>query len=1276
VEIRILGPLELWDAERVPLGGVRQRGVLAALLVHPNEVVSTERLVDDLWGESPPRTAAKMIHNSTSQLRRVLGDGTVGQPKGIELLTRSGGYMLRIDPERLDSFRFERSIEDGRNSLHDGDVRAASETLRQALALWRGEPFADLPDAAFLRAERVRLDDLRIAALEYRIEADLALGRHLELIGELEALVAREPLTESFRAYLMLALYRGGRQTEALGVYKAAREMLADELGLEPGPRLQRLERAILQHEPSLGAELRIPAAAATGEAEAEPPRARIPARPVRKTVTVLCASAEIAGRDLDPEALEGITEAWFDRFGTIVRRHGAGTPTRTAAGLVAVFGVPLLREDDAARAARAAAEIHAAARELAAELRPTWGVGLAVRIGLGTGPTVTAAPDRGDVQPASDLATVSAKLARSARPGETMLDRSTGERLDASFRTAAAARGALKLLPPEADAPLLPLPSDTRFLGREWELRQLSDAFRRTAEESTSYLFTVFGTAGIGKSRLAREFAAGLDEPATVLPGRCLSYGEGITFWPIVEMLRHLDPSDPVRAVADAVRDDPDAAAVVEAISAALGLADPADTSAQPAWALRRLFEGLARERPLVLAFDDLQWAEPTLLDLIEHVVESVRDVPMLIVCLARPEFLDDRSSWGGGKLNATSLFLEPLSQRLSETLAAEAAVDLPDEALARITSAAEGNPLFIEQMVAIVRADGVTPRELRVPPTIEALLASRLDRLDAEERELLEAASVVGREFSRSAVVALLPERAQATVLDRAEALVRRELIRPERSPLAGDYGFRFRHGLVQDTAYRSVPKQARSRLHERYADYLAELSTPLPDADEIIAHHLERAYRYRAEIAPLDDEAKALGARAAGGLAGAGRSAYAREDIPAAVSFLARATELLPQRESRRLELLLDLADALRESGDYDRASGVLDEVAAEARASGQARLAAESEVIRLRMRLFKDPNLTMESVRRSAQEAVEVLERARDDRGLGKAWELMAWAPWFECHVAEAEAALARSIEHARRARDRRTESQAMHLMIGAAFFGPLPVEAGVRLCEETLDRFVGQPRVTASALRALAGLNALRGRFDDARGALARASAILSEFGFAVTAASLRETQGLVELLAGDAAAAEEVLRDGLETLERLGVTSTASNLAALLARALHAQGRHREALAFVDLEARPPARDDLHSQVQWRSARATVLSVLGEVDEGERLAREAVALLEDTDVLAVRADALLDLAFVLAVAERKGEARRSVGIARLLYAQKGHLAGVRAAERRLASLDE
>jgi DNA-binding SARP family transcriptional activator len=1274
MDIRVLGPLELWDGERVPLGGLRQRGVLADLVLHANEVVSTERLVDDLWGESPPPTAAKMIHNSVSQLRKVFDDGEP-ESRGVELLTRSGGYMLRVEPERLDSYRFERLVEEGRNTLTDGAARVAAGMLRTALALWRGAPFADLPAADFLAAERVRLEDVRLAGLEYRIEADLAVGRHLDLIGELEALVVQHPLTESFRAYLMLALYRSGRQTEALRVYQDARQVLVGELGLEPGPALQRLERAILQHEPSLGAELRIPAAESSTDSPdphgLQPGPA--PSRAVRKTVTVLCADAEISGRELDAEASDGITQRWLDRFGAVVGRHGSEVRTRTAAGAVAIFGIPVLHEDDALRAARAAADLHAAAGELDDDLRRAWNVGFALRVGLASGLTVTTSAERGHAHVAPDLAVASTELARSAGRGETVLDGATAERLGGSVPTAPLSAGRLKLLPTEGEAPPARRRGDLRFVGRDWELRQLSDAFRRAADEPTSYLFTVLGTAGIGKSRLASEFSAGVAETATVLSGRCLSYGEGITFWPIVEMARCLDPGDPRRALAEAVRDDPDALAVAEGLDAVLGLG-PDGSPAQPAWAVRRLVEALALQRPLVLVFDDLQWAEPTLLDLIEYVVEGARDLPVLVLCLARPEFLDERRSWGGGKLNATSLFLEPLSQRLSERLVAEAAADLSEGAMSWITTAAEGNPLFIEQMLAMVRADGVTPLELRIPPTIEALLAARLDRLDAEEREVLEAAAVVGRDFSRTAVTALVPPRAREAVLDRVESLVRRELIRPERSTIAGDYGFRFRHGLVQDAAYRSVPKQARSRLHERYADYLADRSGQRPDLGEIIAHHLERAYRYRAEIAPLDEAARDLGVRAARELVDAGRSAYGRGDIPAVVSFLARATELLPQRDLRRLDALLDLADALRESGDHVRASALLDEITAEAVVSGHRRLEASSQVIRLRMRLTTDPDRSIESVQREAQQAIDVLEEVRDDRGLGKAWELMAWAPWFALHVAEAEAALTRALEHARRARDRRTEAQAMNLMSGAAFFGPLPVEAGIRRCEDVLAQFIGQPRVTASALRALAGLHAVRGHFDEARAALARASAILSELGLAVTAASLRETHGLVELLAGDPRAAEEVLRAGLQALERLGVVVTASNLSGLLARALHAQGRHEEALAYVDLEGRPPPRADVYAHVQWRTARAKVLPVLGEIEQAEHVAREAVALLEHTDVLAVRADALLDLAGVLLLDGRRSEALPVVAEARSLYERKGHLVGAEEADRLLASL--
>ena len=1267
VEFRILGPIEIWHGRRIALHGARQRAVLADLLLHANEVVATERLIDDLWSGEPPKTALKIVHNSVSHLRKLLETSSRGDDGTPALVTRAGGYMLRIDPDQLDANRFQRLVEEGRDALAHGAPEVAAGKLRQALMLWRGAPLADLPDQEFAQAEIARLDDLRLTALEHRIEADLALGRHADIVGEVEALVAHHPLHESFRAYLMLALYRSGRQADALAAYQQARRHLVDELGIEPGPALQRLERAILQQDPSVAADPRAVALHAVPGTTDDAPAREQPApsaRPVRKAVTVLCAEVAAEGRELDPEALERVSLESFKRLGHVVEHHGGTVHARAGGGVVAFFGIPSLHEDDALRAARAASDVHLAARRVSEELSRGWGVALRVRIGVSTGETISGGGVPSAAVVGGDVAASAAELARAASAGETLVDAATARRIRGSARVAAGGEGSWRVLEVLPDATPIPRRRDTPLVGREWELRQLREALARVIRERTSYLFTVLGTAGIGKSRLADEFVATIGDAATVLRGRCLSYGEGITFWPLREIVRQLDGDDPRRAVAGIVGSDPDAAAIVDAIASATGAGHPGGSPAETSWAVRRLFEAIARARPLVVVFDDLQWAEPTFLDLVEHVAESARDAPVLLVCLARPEFLDDRRSWGGGKLNATSVFLEPLSERQSRLLLERVSDGgLPPDTAMRITDAAEGNPLFLEQMLAMMREEGAPLDAVPVPPTIEALLASRLDRLDPEERLVLDSAAVVGRDFSRSAVLALVPPESHDAVTRHLESLVRRELIRSERSRVAGDYGFRFRHGLVREAAYGAIPKQVRSELHERFADYIETAAEVAHPSEEIVAYHLEHAYRFRVELGAPDEAARRLAARAVERLASAGRAAYTRGDMPAAVSLLGRASELLPEGDVRRLELLVELADALRETGEYGRATAVLDEVSTRAVAAGDRRLEAHALVVRLRMQLFTDANVVTESLRTDARRAVDVLEELHDERGLAKAWELLAWAPWFACRVADAEEALNRSLEYARRSRDSRTEVRSMHLLVGAAVFGPLPVEDGIRRCNETLARFTGQQRVTASTLRALAALEAMQGRFDGARGALRQARAILEDLGLKVTAASLAETQGFVELLAGEPDAAEEALRRGLEGLGRAGVTSTASNLAALLAQALHLQGRDDEALTSIEMAARLPARDDVYGQVQWRAARARVLPRLGELEEAERLAREAVALLEDADVLAVRADALLDLAEVVHRAGRSAEAAERAEEARRLYERKGHVVG-------------
>jgi len=657
-------------------------------------------------------------------------------------------------------------------------------------------------------------------------------------------------------------------------------------------------------------------------------------------------------------------------------------------------------------------------------------------------------------------------------------------------------------------------------------------------------------------------------------------------------------------------------------------------------------------------------------LLNLIEHLAELARDAPMLLVCLARPELLEERPSWGGGKLSATSILLAPLSEgesaQLIENLAGPSG--LGAEKLEAIANAAEGNPLFLEQLLAMLSEDGAAG-EISVPPTIQAVLTARLDRLQPEERAVLEHASVIGREFSRGAVTELSPEGVRREIDAHLDTLLRRELIWPHRSLFPGDAAFRFRHVLLREAAYESVPKQARAELHERFASWLERAAgSRAREFEESVGHHLEQAYRYRIELGPVDDRARELARRAAARLAASGRRAYASGDLPAAVQLLSRATLLLDPGTSGRPELLMDLGDALRESGDLGGAAATLTEAADAAASSGDSALELYVDIARLRLQLQTDPEISTDEVLRAGERAVRVFEQLGDERRLAKAWELLAWVPWFRCQAAAAEAALLRALEHARRAGDHRMEAQSLNLLVGATSLGPLPVEEGIRRCEEILAQPAEQRRVRASALRALAGLKAMAGSFDEARSAMTDCRTIVEDLGLRVTAASATETDAMIEMLAGDPSAAERELRWGYESLGQMGATSeVAPVLAALLAQALYAQGHDDEALRFSKLSEDAAAPDDLSAHVQWRAARAKVLARMGKLEEGEACAREAVALAEQTDFLVVHADALVDLAEVLRRGGHTTEAVPTLREALGLYDRKGNVVSSRRA---------
>jgi DNA-binding SARP family transcriptional activator len=1266
MQFRILGPLDVLRRGRpVRLRGVTQRALLAALILHANEVVPADRLVDDLWSGHPPDTAPKMVQNAVVQLRKLLEPDRGRGAASEILLTRPPGYLLSVDPDSIDARRFERLWAEGQALLAAEDAVAAAEKLKEALALWRGPALADLADQPFAQAEADRLEEARLTATEDRLEAELAIGRAGDLVGELEVLVRTHPLRERLRAQLMLALYRSGRQADALNVYQRTRDLFVEELGLEPGPRLQRLERAVLMQEPELEVEP-LPSSSSTAvvEPEEEPPRE------VRKTVSIVFAEFAPSVPRVDPEVLGHILPATVASASRVLERHGATVTSLAGGSLMAIFGLPAAHEDDALRAARAAVEL----REELPRTDAVEDVPLDLRIGIETG-EVVAGTERQPPSPAGTAVTAASRLQQRAEVGEILLGpeaellvRGAAQLEELAPRDGAHER-AWRVLDVAREAPAVPRRLDAPMVGRAAELAQLVEAFDRVERERTSYLFTILGPAGIGKSRLANEFTQTIRSRARVLTGRCLPYGEGITFWPLAEVLRQASEEED-RAFHDLLGSEPDAAQVVNRVGGAIGVSEPAATAEETFWAARKLFEALAQERPLVLVFEDVHWAEPTFLDLVEHVADWTRGAPVLLLCLARPELLEDRPAWAGGKLNATSILLEPLSEHEADLLIENLEADpLAAEVRARITEAAEGNPLFLEQMLAMV-GEHAAGGELTVPPTIHALLAARLDRLGRNERASLERAAVIGRTFWKGALEALAPELAAAAVDESLESLIRRDLIRPDRSLFPGEDAFRLRHILIGDTAYESIPKSERAELHERFADWLEQTAADRErEYEEILGYHLERAYWYHEELGSVAAEQRALAARAAERLAAAGRRASARGDMTAAVRLLTRAAALLEEEAVERLEVMIDLADALRETGDLRRADEAFREAASAASQLADPVLEAHAEVVGLRLHLQRDPDLDPEHVRQAARRAVEIFEARGDERRLAKAWELLAWNPWFRCRAAEADRAVQRAIKHARRAGDARTEAQGLHLLIGASFFGPIRVDDAIGRCRVILEDPQTQQRVAASALRALAGLRAMQGDFEAARASAVRSRSILADLGLRVTAANAAETFGMIEMLAGDSVAAERAFRTGYEALAEMGATSTLATLAALLAQALYAEGRDEEALRLTRTSEQSAGREDFSTHVQWRAARAKVVARMGDLADGERLGREAAALAAQTDFLTLRGDTLIDLATVLLTAGRTAETVPVVEEALLLYEQKGNAvsaAGARA----------
>jgi class 3 adenylate cyclase/tetratricopeptide (TPR) repeat protein len=1028
-----------------------------------------------------------------------------------------------------------------------------------------------------------------------------------------------------------------------------------------------------------------------------------------RKVVTVLFSDvtgSTVLGEALDPESLRQLMGRYFQEMKAVVQRHGGTTEKFIGDAIMAVFGIPRLHEDDALRAVRAAVEMREALRQLNDEFERIWAIRILARIGVNTGEVIAGDSSRGEAFVVGDAVNVAARLEQTAEPGTVMIG-------DATYRLVKDAAIVDSVPPLSVKGKTEPLTAwrvldvvptapgwarrlDSPLVGRVQELESLHDAFRRTVQDRTCQLVTITGGAGVGKSRVTSEFLTQLGTGPRIVRGRCLPYGEGITFWPIVEVLRDaagisdVDSPDEARPkILELLEPVGEAPLIGERLAALLGLSDVTPGIQETFWAVRKLFEELATRRPLVVVFDDIHWGEPTFLDLLEYLVDWIKGVPVLLLCVARDELLEVRGGWMTGKRNTYLITLQPLSEFETEGLIVNllSGGSLAQEAGARIAEVTEGNPLFVEEILRMLADDGVLQRTngswtvtgdvsaLAIPPTIHALITARLDRLETEERAVIERASIIGRVFWWGAVAELSPETERANIGSGLQSLSRKDLIRPDRSELGQEDAFRFSHILIRDAAYNGIPKAIRAELHERFAGWVqARTKDRAGEYEEIVGHHLEEAYRALSELGPTNDRIRSLGRRAAAPLASAGRRAFARGDMPAAVNILSRAILLTPMDDPVRLQILPDLALALQEVGDFTRMQEVVEELSEAAKASGDPTLEAQALILRLWHRVFTDPEGWSEEAFRQARQAISMFEEQHDERGMARAWSLLGLVNLFVGQFGTSDQAWQQAASHAHAAGQEREELEYLSWVPLVVWGGPTPVEEGLLRCAEVLGRSAGDRKAMSTALFVMAKFEAMRGRFEEARNLLARARSTLAEISLPVwVAGPLTQFSGWVDILAGDSATAEKDLTLGVEKLREIGELSWLSTVAGILAEAVYAQGRYEDVEPWLHLVEETAGSDDVYSQSLLRGGKAKLLARRGEAEEAERLGREAIAVAEPTDFLFIQSFALLSLGEALRVVGKKESAEEVLLRALQVCERKGFVVGADRARALLTS---
>jgi len=1151
MQFSVLGPLEVRaDGRALPLGGSRKRALLATLLLDANRPVSIEQLIDRLWGERPPPTAATTVHVYISQLRKQLGRE--------RLSTSRAGYVLEVGADEFDRSRFEQLLARARLAA-DPAERAA--LLREALSLWRGPALADLRYEPAAELEAARLDEERLTALEERIDADLELGLHERVVGELEQLTAAHPLRERAYEQLMLALYRSGRQAEALDVYRSARRLLSAELAIEPGPGLRALEQSILNHDPALGAAAR--------EGAPRPRNERGAPREERKIVTVLFA--DIAGftrraEELDPEDVRRLLRRFHGPVRAELERFGGTVEKFIGDAVMAVFGAPVTHEDDAERAVRAAFAVREAVRRACADEQ---GLDVDLRIGVNTGEVlavIDADVSAGEGIVAGDVVNTAARLQAAAGVGSIIVGEATrraaAEAIRFRRRRAIRAKGkaspvqaweAVEVVPPRAGR--LGRASRGPFIGRRRERQLLDDALAGAYREGRVEIVTFVGEPGVGKSRLASE-AATAAAGSTWLTGRCLAYGGApyLALSQIVKARAGITDADSAAVASTKLGAVvPDGLPEAEWIRGHLRLLVGLETDARgerrelfAAW--RRFFEECGK-RGAVLVVEDIHWADDGLLDFLDGLADWGRG-PVLVICTARPELLDRRPDWGG------AVTLAPLSDDETERLlgALTGERPLPEGLVARIG----GNPLFAEQFARSLGAH----EDVVLPDSIQATIAARIDLLPAREKSVLHAAAVIGKSFAPDAV-ARVEHEALEDVLGRLASLEHRALVRREEG---GD--FAFGHVLIRDVAYGQIPRSERAEQHRRAAEWLEADGERSDEHLDAVAHHYTTAL-HLAEASGL--ELGDLSERAVSSLARAGERSLRLHAYHQALDYFGRARELGGDWRVRA-----GLGRALQTLGRRHEARAVFEEALATApdgvAAAGLNRLSAGSFTSEYR---YDDADAAFDRAERALEPLEPTEERSHE---------------WIDIQIARL------TLLYWRQNGDR------MDALIARA---------------RPLVEQDGEPRQRAEFLASEYLARILRERWrasDETLAVCRRFLAAREQLADPLDIARARFNVGFVHLTRGDLTEAQSLLEEALATAEQTGDATLLARSLTYLAQ-LHRR-RHDLAAAETFADRALVAAGELAMPEYVGAARGTLAWVAWRRGDTSRATAEADAALE------------------------------------------------------------